>query len=160
MPDLDELRRLAVAAKRDAPGEWEQEGRYVWACDSDVSIEAMRRARDGRWCDLPSLSAYIAAANPQTVIALLDRLERAERRNQYIERSYAALVQVFEMTADSWANLTQKFSPEQANEIRRIAAKVRGFTPVEASAWEEFVSSQVTVVGEADWGEKEADDHA
>ncbi len=77
--DLATLRRMAEAA---TPGPWhfhQDDGTALdisEVCiprpeeDVDLSIASLLEDRDG---------AFIAAANPATVLALLDRLERAER---------------------------------------------------------------------------------
>lgn len=65
--DLDELERLAKAA---APGPWEQnEGCVHDALGDCVTLDT-------------SSGAYIAAANPETVLALVKRVRELEKEYQ------------------------------------------------------------------------------
>lgn len=87
MIDLDELRKLAEAA---TPGPWhfhQDDGTALdisEVCiprpeeDVDLSIASLLEDRDG---------AFIAAANPATVLALLDRVERAEAATERIREA-------------------------------------------------------------------------
>lgn len=63
---LADLRRLAEAA---TPGPWEQSegGMYVDVVDDDSQVAEVIRRAD---------AAFIAAANPAAVLALLDEIER------------------------------------------------------------------------------------
>lgn len=72
-PDLAALRALA---ERATPGPWtrfERTGTVVYAEVSPGAIGML--ARTGDWPD----AEYIAAAHPQAVIALLDRIDELER---------------------------------------------------------------------------------
>lgn len=87
MTDLTTLRQLAEAA---TPGPWDVYGAVVWSPDarSVIAGASATEPTSGvveyerpKWSAInqPARNAaYIAAANPQAILALLDRLERAE----------------------------------------------------------------------------------
>jgi hypothetical protein len=65
-PDVDELERLAREAEERCPSPWAYGGGVVrdgvgWRVDFSVAA-----------------NAYVAALDPQTALALIDRLRRAE----------------------------------------------------------------------------------
>ena len=74
MTDLEELKKLAEAAGRDG---WIASG---WA-QGDRGFEVYRRGTHDRVCAdmVQSVAHFIAAANPQTVLALIRELEEARR---------------------------------------------------------------------------------
>lgn len=70
--DLERLKALAMAA---TPGPWERKTNfYVCNKESTVVARVIAPLTDQNAIDC----AYIAAANPSVVLALIDRLERAE----------------------------------------------------------------------------------
>lgn len=80
--DLTELRRVAEAA---TPGPWmvvglNEEDDTVVTVDDDPICHAY-----------PDDSRYIAAADPQTVLALIERLERAEEAMHRVRKAIAIL---------------------------------------------------------------------
>lgn len=87
MIDPTELRRLAEAA---TPGGWTASGTIVWSLDAKSVVAAASATETSSGLveyERPKLSgiiqpsrnaAYIAAANPQTTLALLDRLAKLE----------------------------------------------------------------------------------
>jgi hypothetical protein len=64
--DLDDLERLAKAA---TPGPWD-----AGTCEGEVWSDKLLVV----WDALPNDAAYIAAANPPTILALIARLRAAE----------------------------------------------------------------------------------
>ena len=126
MIDLDELAKLAEAA---TPGPWhfhQDDGTALdisEVCiprpeeDVDLSIASLLEDRDG---------AFIAAANPQAVLALIERVRRVEA-----ERDAAAKVLTeFADAQDSWC---EKGRAEQMisraamrDALRARAAEIRG----------------------------------
>jgi hypothetical protein len=78
----DELRRLAEAA---TPGPWHFGLKVVGRTD-DAHVDAWVCALGGGICEMSGMrgievnAAFIAAANPAAVLALLDRLRGAEAR--------------------------------------------------------------------------------
>ncbi len=80
--DVDALRMVAEGA---TPGPWEiyDDGESVGVCDSDVG-DWIAGLGEGRAFNTSASkdgvydAAFIAAANPETVLALLDRLQAAE----------------------------------------------------------------------------------
>lgn len=94
--DLDELERLAKAA---TPGQWQASGDDPDGVADDVRVCFVRDGVHCEWCiaiagqtfdgehwDEATLkrwhgdAAYIAAANPATVLALIQRLREAEAK--------------------------------------------------------------------------------
>lgn len=81
MTDLKRLRELAMAATR---GDWEfervehDEGDFSWEINNDFRFIAIRE-RDYKKIARAKFDAdYIAAANPQTILSLIDRIEKLE----------------------------------------------------------------------------------
>lgn len=74
MTDLEELKKMAEAAGLDG---WIASG---WA-QGDRGFEVYRRGTHDRVCAdmVQSVAHFIAAANPQTVLALIRELEEARR---------------------------------------------------------------------------------
>lgn len=70
--DLDHLRRVAEAA---TPGPWEQERDGHIVCEATVRGDLVAEA--SHWT---TDAAHIAAFDPPTVLALIDRLEAAEAK--------------------------------------------------------------------------------
>jgi hypothetical protein len=72
MTDLTKLKELAERALLCAPGEWFVEN----------GIDQVRDGESDFVCetgeDEPIKATYIAAANPQAILGLIERLERAE----------------------------------------------------------------------------------
>jgi hypothetical protein len=77
--DIEGLRKLAAAAGGDA---WEANAAFeadVWAADGDQVCRTFGSiGHQPEPIDAADRALYIAAANPATILALLDRLERAE----------------------------------------------------------------------------------
>ena len=99
MIEFDGLKRLAEAA---TPGPWDV---AVWTCG--VRGCEVKRDIDRIGCDLhfPN-AAYIAAANPATILALIARLEAAEAdRQKAVDSANAA--------ADAIESLTMKLQAEE-----------------------------------------------
>ena len=93
MTDLDNLRTLAQAA---TPGPWEADHREVsqswsrpepWQTVASHEVDCMAYCYGGagRGIERPEDAEFIAAANPDTVLDLLDRLKAVEELHQPIE---------------------------------------------------------------------------
>lgn len=95
--NLDKLRRMAEAA---TPGPWDITGNGDW------KREVRGPDWNVAWCGHMSTlrahadATYIAAVNPATVIALLDRLERAEAKRDAAYRALAASMEDAEEDCD------------------------------------------------------------
>ena len=81
MSNIDK-RALREAADKATPGDWEYSS-FDGAITDDTSSLAIVRMDSGHLNDEQSAlnGAFIAAANPATVLALLDELEAKDRRN-------------------------------------------------------------------------------
>ena len=76
--DVTELKRLAQAA---TPGPWHVSGyapEAIRSSNSIVRAVARRAAPEDTWDVARRDAAYIAAANPQAILALIERLEALE----------------------------------------------------------------------------------
>lgn len=104
MSEYDDLRRLAQAA---TPGPWFVDGPFWWRGgdrDPDCTHVITFGKNRAPVCVMPEDSqrrsefvdhdaAFIAAANPATVIALLDERDRWEAEKQEIYAAHAQLIQ-------------------------------------------------------------------
>ena len=72
----DELRRLAEAA---TPGPWSSSGSQVWGYDGNL-VAAVRDHSE--LVDRPD-AEFIAAVDPQTILGLLDEIERLRLSQDY-----------------------------------------------------------------------------
>lgn len=82
MSNIDK-RELREAAEKATPGPWEMEQENIWFTDEDGYTKHLAYVQQGDDVDDKQdhyNTAYIAAANPETVMALLDELEAAEKR--------------------------------------------------------------------------------
>jgi hypothetical protein len=81
MSNIDK-QALREAAEKATPGDWKY-STFDCAITDDTSSLAIVRMDSGHLNDEQSAlnGAFIAAANPATVLALLDELEAAEKRN-------------------------------------------------------------------------------
>jgi hypothetical protein len=127
----DDIKRLRELAQAATLGPWKVEGngldewyvyahdaRYAapWCGDSPVKVAWVpwepsggRHVRD---------SLYIAAASPDVVLALLDRLEAAERERDSLRVAY-------EQTRQDCVNLTEKVLPNLRAERDALPADAR-----------------------------------
>ena len=117
----DELKRAAQAATQ---GEWEAEGTVVWVPEVEYRIEpdcCGQFNRDGSCCgnaiprqteelvqrEIASADGadaqFIAAANPQTVLALLAELQALREENEQA----AKLLQSFADQAKEWSDMEE-----------------------------------------------------
>ena len=74
-PDFSDLRALAEKAECDSPSPWSLQGRARGPFGNEAGFV---KDRDGVWVatgDTSDVDAYIAAANPARILALLDALE-------------------------------------------------------------------------------------
>ena len=76
MTTHDELRRLAEAA---TPGPWGSSGSQAWDTDGNL-VAAVRDHSE--LVDRPD-AAYIAAVDPQTILGLLDEIDRLRLSDDY-----------------------------------------------------------------------------
>lgn len=83
MHDLAELRRLAEAAQTEEPWEYKRYGDY-WGI-YPTGIEGKDNYEGPE-----DIYRYIAAVNPAVVLALLDRLERAEAERDRLREDLGA----------------------------------------------------------------------
>lgn len=94
--DLENLKRLAQEA---TPGEWE--AKYIDIGEFEVNQGSWVVAETSSW----DAAAYIAAADPQTVLELIDEVERlrAERENhkKRFNAAFAYVASVHLMDADT-----------------------------------------------------------
>ena len=81
------LREAANAANIASWGKWESYKPHKGARGYEVKVGAKAVAQHCLKAD----SAFIAAANPSTVLALLDELESAEKRIAELEASHSKL---------------------------------------------------------------------
>lgn len=86
--DTDELRRLAQQA---TPGPWESRRGYVLQMhiDREVCIADASGGDERDWWDSPRMAAntsYIAAAEPATVLELLDEIDRLRAEVERLTR--------------------------------------------------------------------------
>ncbi len=138
MIDTKELRRLAQAATphvghacKYQDAHWLREG-HVDFENADLFIASERPQED---------AAFYAAANPATVIELINRLEAAEsdaleqaRLNGMGSEREAALMaklEAAEKERESWKGLAQQFG----NELDTVRAKVAEMEKQEPVAW-------------------------
>lgn len=93
----DKLRRLASAA---TPGPWESVDGDVWTpAECSFALEGINDQRGAN-------AAFIASANPATVIALLDRIAELERELQAVH------------VLDAWATKNRYNVPQVQNDLR------------------------------------------
>lgn len=93
MIDTKELRKLAQAA---TPGGWYVEGNDVYGCKDVTDGEeewhpVIACADDDEPVKYESNAAFIAAANPETILELLDRLEAAEKERDELRIKIEAM---------------------------------------------------------------------
>ena len=123
MIDINELRRLAQAA---TPGPWQFWHGWVAAnIDNDGGVVVAERPTPsgGKYqAKVDANFKFIAAANPATVIELLDRLEAAEKAvTEAYQRGYSTGREEIEKDVESWKGLAQQFG----NEADALRATVR-----------------------------------
>lgn len=87
--DLKELRRLAAEANSVAGQPWERVQTGVYANDVPCAYAVFHEAAGKE-----TIAGFIAAANPATILALLDRLEAAERERDAARGALRATGQV------------------------------------------------------------------
>ncbi|MGG5949399.1 ead/Ea22-like family protein [Salmonella enterica] len=76
-------RALREVAERATQGPWEMEQENIWFTDEDGYTKHLAYVEQGDDVDDKQdhyNTAYIAAANPATMLALLDEMEAAEKR--------------------------------------------------------------------------------
>lgn len=114
MTDHAELRRLAKAA---TPGEWRVQTGCSWRRigtdngDGDV-LRPCTHPHDG-WPDIEAPVEnleYIAAANPKTILALLDEIDRLKAENEALRKDaerwrYARTILPYEVIQDAQKDL-------------------------------------------------------
>lgn len=86
---------LRKAAEKATPGPWEMEQENIWFTDADGYTKHLMYAQQGDGVDDKQdhyNTAFIAAANPATVLTLLDDLVAAEKRIAELERSETQLI--------------------------------------------------------------------
>ena len=100
MADFDELKALC---ERATPGPWEQTGSSVcnWH-DGTYELEVQVFRQEDGLAQVRADAAFIAAANPATVLALLS----ANREMREALRPFSALA---DMVGESWTDETPAF---------------------------------------------------
>ncbi|EMZ4243481.1 ead/Ea22-like family protein [Salmonella enterica] len=86
---------LRKAAEKATPGPWEMEHENIWFTDADGYTKHLMYAQQGDDVDDNQdhyNTVFIAAANPATVLTLLDDLVAAEKRIAELERSETQLI--------------------------------------------------------------------
>ncbi|EJZ7018015.1 ead/Ea22-like family protein [Salmonella enterica] len=86
---------LREAAEKATPGPWEMEQENIWFTDADGYTKHLMYAQQGDDVDDKQdhyNTAFIAAANPATVLTLLDDLVAAEKRIAELEHSETQLI--------------------------------------------------------------------
>ncbi|HBO2335905.1 TPA: ead/Ea22-like family protein, partial [Pseudomonas aeruginosa] len=137
MTDINKLKELAVRALPFAPGEWFVENGIdqVRDCANDFVCETGE--------DEPIKASFIAAANPNTILALLDEIDQLKAENcahkdtqkhcelleQYLKECASALPGTYYMDPPDGGNVS---IPEQ---IRRMAKDAARYRWLIASAW-------------------------
>ncbi|MBA5189783.1 ead/Ea22-like family protein [Pseudomonas aeruginosa] len=140
MTDHAELRRLAKAA---TPGPWRVQTGCSWrrigtdSGDGDV-LRPCTHPHDG-WPDIVAPAEnlkYIASANPKTILALLDEIDRLKAENcahkdtqkhcelleQYLKECASALPGTYYMDPPDGGNVS---IPEQIRRMAKDAARYR-----------------------------------
>lgn len=77
---MTELKKLAEAARDEAPGRWEAffaETIHVFCGGNEMNIVCEVGGEDEE--GVAVLANYIAAADPQTLLGLIERVERMEK---------------------------------------------------------------------------------
>ncbi len=118
---------LREAAEKATPGEWKRMMRnsdelmttFHGVAIGNVFVELTTGKRDIFDAE------FIAAANPATVLALLDELEAAERRNAELEARTVTLPEPFKL-AKSSSCLTYYYADEVDAAIRAAGIGVKG----------------------------------
>ncbi|EPN2884588.1 ead/Ea22-like family protein [Pseudomonas aeruginosa] len=97
MTDINKLRELAVRALPFAPGEWFVENGIdqVRDCANDFVCETGE--------DDPIKASFIAAANPKTVLALLDEIDRLKAENDRLRQGMKG-----DYDIDAWLEWTRE----------------------------------------------------
>ncbi len=117
----DELRRLAEAA---TPGPWHFGLKVVGRTD-DAHVDAWVCALGGGICEMSGMrgievnAAFIAAANPEAILALMDRLRDAEARG--MERA-AEIADSIATKRNAEGDVNDAWGAEDAAEAIRAAA--------------------------------------
>lgn len=119
-PDWAELRRLAEAA---TPGEWSYEPDDEWSSMgwlmSDQLILALILARiEGDSAQQADNAAYIAAANPNTILALLDERAALLARAEKAEAALADMTTAAAETDSANCGLSDALEKERAENAR------------------------------------------
>ncbi|EAA9301860.1 ead/Ea22-like family protein [Salmonella enterica] len=86
---------LRKAAEKATPGPWEMEQENIWFTDEDGYTKHLVYVQQGDDVDDKQdhyNTVFIAAANPATVLTLLDDLVAAEKRIAELERSETQLI--------------------------------------------------------------------
>ena len=126
MIDINELRRLAQAA---TPGPWQFWHGWVAAnIDNDGGVVVAERPTPsgGKYqAKVDANFKFIAAANPATVIELLDRLEAAEKEIE----SWKGVAKQFGNDADT-LRTHLSFAKDELNRLRTKIVEMENQEPV------------------------------
>lgn len=90
MSNIDK-RALREAAEKATPGPWEMEQENIWFTDAEGYTKHLIYVQQGDDVDDKQdhyNTAFIAEANPATILALLDELEAAERERDNWRNSF------------------------------------------------------------------------
>ncbi|EAA4491382.1 ead/Ea22-like family protein [Salmonella enterica subsp. enterica serovar Bareilly] len=106
-------RALREVAERATQGPWEMEQENIWFTDEDGYTKHLAYVEQGDDVDDKQdhyNTAYIAAANPATMLALLDELKTAKRRITELEKIATDYALKFQKAQDAlkYADLLRK----------------------------------------------------
>ncbi|HCM9352269.1 TPA: ead/Ea22-like family protein [Enterobacter kobei] len=124
--DIRALREAADVANKSSWGRWESYHPHKGARGYEVKVGVKAIAQHCLKVD----SVFIAAANPATVLALLDKLEAAEKRIAELEGREVVLPSAHDVhplgpqSAKIFCEFHRSIVNRCADEIRKVGVKV------------------------------------
>lgn len=122
-------RALREVAEKATKGPWEMEQENIWFTDEDGYTKHLAYVEQGDDVDDNHYNtAYIAAANPATMLALLDENIQLQREKDAIE---AVALALRDDMRDAWEQLeeAEKQVEEFTMWIKRLAHSLRNAKP-------------------------------
>lgn len=119
---------LREAAEKATSGQWEMEQENIWYTDAEGYTKHLMYVQQGDDVDDRQdhyNTAFIATANPATVLALLDELEAAEKRIAELEAKLANPV-LLPKTNGYWTE--QEKAYEDAITLAKRQVRLAGFS--------------------------------
>ncbi len=125
MSDDDIIRLREAAQGAAAPGPWAyriSDGAWVVYCAIDKAMRVAEVYGDVDSPEVEADAAYIAAASPDVLIALLDRLEVAERERDALRAERDAMAALLREARDAitLAGYGSRMAPEVRDTLERI----------------------------------------